>query len=165
MTTYTDRDVIGLLVSRFFRSLDQRHERPLDEEWVRAFATDDVRSETPVGSTEGAGPLLRHTTEALDRFARTQHLSSDLLIDVEPGASTATASWNALMTHVHLDSTLGDRGPDADPLFTVGALYRAELLRTPAGWRFRRVGIDVLWTRGTPPVLPAATGQAKSAAA
>jgi len=152
-TVHTDHDAIAQLVSRFFRSLDERHQRPLDEDRVRAFVTDDVRGETPVGASEGVGALLRQTNEALDRFARTQHISSDLIVDAEPGADTAAASWNALMTHVHLDTTLKDRGPGADPLFTVGAAYRAELLRTPAGWRFRRVGIDVIWTRGEPPVI------------
>ncbi|GAA5704027.1 hypothetical protein Save01_04852 [Streptomyces avermitilis] len=51
---------------------------------------------------------------------------------MEPTGVSPRTSY-ALMTHVHLDSTLGDRGPDADPLFTSA--------------------------------LPAASGQAKSAAA
>jgi hypothetical protein len=62
------------------------------------------------------------------------------------------ASWNALMTHVHHDATLQQRGADADPLFTVGGRFEAELRRTPNGWRFSRVAVRPIWTKGQPPL-------------
>lgn len=124
MTTHTDHDVISLFVSRFFRSLD---ERKFDDDWARAYFTDDVRGVSPLGVTEGRKALAEGTAEALGRYARTQHIATDVVTDVVTASegltadgATLTVSWNALMTHVHLDTTLNDRGPDADPLFTVG---------------------------------------------
>ncbi|WP_181138529.1 nuclear transport factor 2 family protein [Streptomyces sp. Ru73] len=150
MTTTRDHTEIALLVSRFFRALD---ERKFDEGWARAFVTDDVRTVTPIGLAEGAA-AVRHTEEAIGRFARTQHLSADVLVDADAASGTATASWNAHMTHVHRPATLERRGPGADPLFTVGGRYDAELRRTDEGWRFSRLAVEALWTTGQPPVLP-----------
>ncbi|MEV0319834.1 nuclear transport factor 2 family protein [Streptomyces sp. NPDC050658] len=153
MTTHTDHLDIALLVSRFFRALD---ERKFDEGWGRAYFTDDVRTDTPVGTSEGAD-VVAHTEVAIGRFAGTQHISSDLLVDTEDGTDHATASWNALMTHVHHDSTLRARGETAHPLFTVGGRFDTELRRTPDGWRISRMAVDVIWTTGEPPVLPEGT--------
>ncbi|MFF2517747.1 nuclear transport factor 2 family protein [Streptomyces sp. NPDC058086] len=135
---YADHSAIGLLVSRFFRSLDVRE---IDEEWAREYFTEDVRERTPIGDNEGRNAVLRHTVEALGRFARTQHIATDVMSEVAEGGAVAAVSWNALMTHVHHDGTL----------FTVGGHCRAEVRRTPEGWRFRDTAIEVVWTRGKPP--------------
>ncbi|MGW4890805.1 nuclear transport factor 2 family protein [Kitasatospora sp. NPDC004240] len=150
MTTHTDHTDISLLVSRHFRSLD---ERTFDLDRVRRFTTDDIRTVTPIGTTDGQEALLRHTEEALNRFARTQHIATDVITEVAPDRATATASWNAVMTHVHLDTTLEAHGADADPLFVVGATFHADLLRAPEGWLFRQVAIRPVWTTGRPPLL------------
>ncbi|WP_030617840.1 nuclear transport factor 2 family protein [Streptomyces sclerotialus] len=150
MTTSQDHAEITLLVSRFFRALD---ERKFDAGWARAYVTDDVRTVTPIGLAEGAA-AVRHTEEAIGRFARTQHVSADVLVDADAASGTATASWNALMTHVHHPATLERRGPDADPLFTVGGRYDAQLRRTDDGWRISRMSVEAIWTTGQPPVLP-----------
>lgn len=154
-TSQTDHDALSLLVSRFFRSLD---ERKFDDEWASAYFTDDIHGESPLGAGVGREALLRHTAEAIERFARTQHIATDVVSETAADEATATVSWNALMTHVHHDATLEDRGPDANPLFTVGGYYRAEARRTPDGWRFCRMAVEALWTQGEPPYLgPAQT--------
>jgi hypothetical protein len=114
--------------------------------------TDDVRGVSPLEVTEGRKALAEGTAEALGRYARTQHIATDIVTDVVTApegltadGTTATVSWNALMTHVHLDTTLKDRKPGANPLFTVGGYYRAELRRTPLGRRFSRMAIEVIW--------------------
>ena len=144
MTTQTDQIEIATLVSRFFRALD---ERKFTDGWAEGYFTDDVRMVAPVGVFEGPA-AVRGTEEALGRFARTQHLSSDVLTDIEAASGTARASWNALMVHVHHE------GPD--PLFTVGGRYDAELRRTDEGWRISQVSVEAVWTTGRPPVLPSA---------
>ncbi|MFF8843915.1 nuclear transport factor 2 family protein [Streptomyces sp. NPDC015127] len=151
MTTQKDHHDISTLVSRFFRALDARE---FADGWGGGFFTDDVRTTTPVGDAEGAD-AVRHTEVAIGRFARTQHMASDVLVDVGGDEETATASWNALMVHVHHDSTLRERGEGADPLFTVGGVYDAELLRTPGGWRISRMDVRAVWTTGEPPVVTA----------
>jgi hypothetical protein len=141
MTTHQDHIEIGLLVTRFFRAMD---ERAFPSGWARDCLTDDARMVAPVGIFEGA-EAVRGTEEALKRFARTQHMASDLLTDVDAGSDTARASWNALMVHIHHE---GD-----DPLFTVGGRYEAELRRTKEGRRFSRMAVEAVWTTGRPPVL------------
>ncbi|MDR6978052.1 hypothetical protein J2X68_004776 [Streptomyces sp. 3330] len=149
MTTQTDHFEISTLVSRFFRALDERN---LVGDGARAYVTDDVRSVTPVGAADGA-EAMAHAQEALGRYARTQHIASDVLVDVEPDSGRATASWNALMTHVHHEATLRRRGADADPLFTVGGRWEAELRREREGWRISRMSVRAVWTTGQPPEL------------
>ncbi|GAB3580093.1 hypothetical protein GCM10027445_49790 [Amycolatopsis endophytica] len=139
---------ISALVSRLFRALD---ERKFDGDWHRDYFTDEVRMVTPLGVSEGA-EAVRHTADSVGRFVRTQHLATDLLTDIDGNA--ATASWNALMVHVHREATLERRGADANPVFTVGGHYDADLRRTPDGWRFDRMSIRAIWTTGQPPILP-----------
>ncbi|WP_405625814.1 nuclear transport factor 2 family protein [Streptomyces sp. NBC_00016] len=148
-TTQTDHTEISMLVSRFFRALD---ERKFEGDWARGYVTDDVRTTTPIGAADGV-EAMAHARKALERYARTQHITSDLVIDVEPASGRATASWNALMTHVHHDTTLRQRGEDADPLFTVGGYWEAELRREREGWRISRMSVQALWTTGQPPEL------------
>ncbi|MFE9250227.1 nuclear transport factor 2 family protein [Streptomyces sp. NPDC007088] len=147
MTTHTDHAEIGALVDRYFRALDARE---FAAGWARDFFTDEARMEMPVGVDQGA-EAVRATERALRRFDRTQHLASGVITDTAEGAGRATASWNALMTHVHREATLRERGERADPLFLVGGRFEAELHRTPDGWRFTRLTVRPIWTKGQPP--------------
>ncbi|MFH0172645.1 nuclear transport factor 2 family protein [Streptomyces cacaoi] len=149
MTTRTDHTEISMLISRFFRALD---ERKFDGDWARAYLTDDVRTVTPIGAADGV-EAMAHAKEAVERYARTQHIASDVLVDVEAASGRATASWNALMTHVHHDATLQQRGEGANPLFTVGGYWEAELRREQEGWRISRTSVRAVWTTGQPPEL------------
>lgn len=152
-TNLRDHFEITTLISGFFHTMDERR---FDAGWAGAYFTDDLRTTSPLGVTEGAD-AVRDVEEAVGRFAATLHLSSDVVVRAEPGARTAKASWNAHMTHVHLDSTLRARGEGANPLFTVGGVYEAELRRTDSGWRFSRMSVRAVWTTGEPPVLPEET--------
>lgn len=147
MTTQTDHAEISMLVDRLFQALD---ERKFAADRAREFLTGDARMETPLGTSEGT-EAVRATEEALGRYDRTQHIASGIIADVDATAERATASWNALMTHVHHDATLQERGGEADPLFTVGGRFEADLRRTPDGWRFSRVAVRPVWTKGEPP--------------
>ncbi|MEU2561877.1 nuclear transport factor 2 family protein [Streptomyces longispororuber] len=137
-------------MSRYFRTMDRRE---FERGWARDYFIGDVRTVTPIGASDGID-ALDDTGEALGRYARTQHIASDVLVDVRADAAAATASWNALMTHVHHAATLRQRGEDAEPLFVVGGYYEAELRRTPAGWRISHLSVQALWTTGQPPELP-----------
>ncbi|MBT2441840.1 nuclear transport factor 2 family protein [Streptomyces sp. ISL-36] len=152
-TNPQDHFEITTLISGFFRAMDERR---FEEGWARAYFTDDLRTTTPLGVAEGAD-AVRGVEEAVGRFAATLHLSSDVVVRAEPGARTADVSWNAHMTHVHLDSTLRARGEGADPLFTVGGVYEGEFRRTDSGWRVSRMSVRAVWTTGEPPVLPEGT--------
>ncbi|MER6113798.1 nuclear transport factor 2 family protein [Streptomyces hirsutus] len=148
MTTHTDHAEISILVDRLFQALD---ERKFAADWARDFLTDDVHMETPLGASQGTD-AIRATEEALGRYDRTQHIASGIIADANAEMGRATASWNALMTHVHHDATLQEYGADADPLFTVGGRFKADLRRTPNGWRFSRIAVRPIWTKGQPPL-------------
>ncbi|MET8832069.1 nuclear transport factor 2 family protein [Streptomyces sp. NPDC004610] len=134
-------DLVPTLVHRLFRALDARDFGAGGT--MAGLVTPDVRMETPVGAGEGAEEATRGAVAALAPFAATQHIASGILVDGhDPGAGSARASWNALMTHIYADGTL----------FTVGGLFDADLRWTPDdGWRFSRVAVRPLWTQGTPP--------------
>lgn len=149
-TALQDHFEVTTLISGLFRTMDERR---FDEGWAGAYFTDDLRTTTPLGVAEGAD-AVRHMEEAVGRFAATLHVSSDVLVQAEPGARTAQVSWNAHMTHLHLDSTLRARGETANPLFTVGGSYKGELRRTDSGWRISDMAVRAVWTTGEPPVLP-----------
>ncbi|MEU1278545.1 nuclear transport factor 2 family protein [Streptomyces sp. NPDC005805] len=90
---------------------------------------------------------------ALERYARTRHLATAVRGAAVDGPDRATVRWNALMTHIHHESTRWGHGQDADPEFVVAGTYEAELRRTAAGRRISRMTIEVEWTTGRPPVL------------
>ena len=152
MTTQTDHAEISMLVDRFFLVLD---ERKFAADWTRDFLTDDARMETPLGTSQGA-EAIRAAEEALERYDRTQHIASGIITDAAAGAERATASWNGLMTHVHHDATLQERGGDADPLFTgflrgcpgLQAGEESDSCGAGRGWPDRRRGDPVSTPHG-----------------
>ncbi|MFB8212711.1 nuclear transport factor 2 family protein [Streptomyces sp. NPDC056010] len=105
---------------------------------------------SPVGEATGT-EAIRLAEEAVNRFAATLHISSDVLIHTAPDAHTAEVTWNAHMTHVHLDSTL----------FTVGCVYDARFRRTDGAWRVSRMGVRAVWSTGEPPVVGASVEEAR----
>ena len=71
-----------------------------------------------------------------ERYDRAQHLTTDLLVDVEgDGARVRTNHW---AIHVHP----GGR-------FEAGLVHHFDAARTPDGWRLTRGRADVIWRSGT----------------
>ncbi|MBZ6474592.1 nuclear transport factor 2 family protein [Streptomyces griseocarneus] len=136
----TDRAGIERLVTDYLRSLD---ERAFGDDWARSFFTEDASTRTPVGTHEGAEAQLTSTRDAMALFERTVHFGSNIAVDLH--GDRATVRWNQLSTHV-----LG--APER--LFESGGHVEAEAVRTPDGWRLRRMALHIVWTKGEPPVLP-----------
>lgn len=141
----TTRTEITELFDRYLRSLD---DGVFDEAWAAAFFTEDATSATPAGELRGRASILEHIGGAMRLFDRTVHFGSNYLIDVDPAGDHATLLGNQLSTHV-----LADGGG----LFLSGGRTENELVRTPDGWRLSRADLHVVWTQGTPPVLPERT--------
>jgi hypothetical protein len=136
----TDRAEIADLLDRYLRSLD---EGPLDEEWARAFHTEDVTAEMPVGTVSGRDALLATVRRAMGLFERTVHLGSNTVIELD--GDHATARGAQLSTHVLADGS--------EEVFVSAGHTESELVRTPAGWRISATALRVAWTQGTPPDL------------
>lgn len=132
---------IAELVDRYLCSLD---ERKLDKDWAREFFTEDAVVEFPIGSTAGIDGIVANARVGVLRFARTQHLGMNCLVDGSPDGNGASARWNQVNHHVHSE---GD-------LFSSGTWSDADFVHTPAGWRIARTTMHVTWTVGRPPGLP-----------
>ncbi|MGW2105421.1 nuclear transport factor 2 family protein [Streptomyces sp. NPDC001948] len=137
----TDRAEITDLMDRYLRSLD---EGVFDEEWARAFHTEDVTAEMPIGTVHGREALLAHIRRGMALFDRTVHLGTNAVIEVD--GDRATARGAQLSTHVLADGSGG--------LFVSAGHADSELVRTADGWRISASVLRVVWTQGNPPRLP-----------
>ncbi|MBG0852938.1 nuclear transport factor 2 family protein [Streptomyces spinoverrucosus] len=136
----TDRADISDLMSRYLHSLD---EGVFDEEWARAFHTEDVTAEWPIGVVHGRDALLEHIQRGMAPFDRTVHMGTDAVIEID--GDRATVRGNQLSTHVLADGS--------DGIFISAGRADSELVRTADGWRISATSLRVVWTRGTPPRL------------
>ncbi|MFJ2585818.1 nuclear transport factor 2 family protein [Streptomyces sp. NPDC087538] len=146
----TDRAEIADLMDRYLRSLD---EGVFDEEWARAFHTEDVTAEMPIGTVHGRDALLAHIRRGMALFDRTVHLGTNAVIEVD--GDRATARGAQLSTHVLADGSGG--------LFISAGHADTELVRTADGWRISASALRVVWTQGSPPRLPAELAPASAA--
>jgi SnoaL-like domain len=116
MQQLIDRQDIADLVSRLGLWLDG--ETTLDQ--ARAILADDVSISTPGGEVQGIERAVEQARRNHD--VETQHVITNLLVDVD--GDTATAGANAIITFP--DRTLTGR-------------YAFETRRTAAGWRLTKI--------------------------
>ncbi|WP_185893458.1 nuclear transport factor 2 family protein [Streptomyces sp. WAC08241] len=141
MNSVTTAAEISTLLDRYLLGLD---DEKLDDAWARALFSDDARVEFPMARHEGVEGLADWHRQALDAFARTQHLHSPAVVDLT-GDERAVLRANLVSTHVHHPGTPGD------PLFVAGTLVRGEARPTERGWRLTDLAFRPVWTTGTPP--------------
>lgn len=137
----TDRAEITDLLDRYLRSLDYGM---FDEEWARAFHTEDVTAEMPVGTVHGRDALLARIRRAMALFDRTVHVGTNTVIEID--GARATARGAQLSTHVLADGS--------GSVFISAGHADTELVRTDDGWRISASSLRVVWTQGSPPRLP-----------
>ncbi|MEU8758029.1 nuclear transport factor 2 family protein [Streptomyces sp. NPDC048659] len=149
--TLTDRAEITDLMARYLRSLD---EGIFDESWARAFHTEDVTAEMPIGTVRGREAVRARIERGMALFDRTVHMGTAPVIELD--GDRATARGAQLSTHVLAKGPDGPDGPGAgDSLFISAGHTESELVRTPEGWRISASALRIVWTQGTPPRLPA----------
>jgi hypothetical protein len=132
-----DRIEITDLISRYGQIADEKR-----FEDSRSCCTEDIVAEYHFGRAQGVDVLARYGRQALGAFERTQHIISNVLIDL--AGDSATVSANLLAVHIQ-------RAEDPVTHFDLGGRYRFEVVRTPQGWRISRVRFDVLWSHGNDP--------------
>jgi hypothetical protein len=124
VTTSADYLAINVLITNLFRTFSERR---FEGEWSKKYFTEDVKAESPHGVAEGPD-AVRQAREAVEAWAQIQYMNTDMLIDVdEVDADRATASWNALMTHIPHEAARKNLDEPFDPLFTVGGVRPADL--------------------------------------
>lgn len=142
MNSGTAAAEISTLLDRYLLGLD---DDKLDDAWARALFSEDARVEFPMSRHEGIDGLAAWHRQALEAFARTQHLNSPAVIDFV-GEKRAVLRANLVSTHVHHPD-----GP-GDPLFVAGTLVHGEARRAERGWRLTELSFRLVWSTGTPPL-------------
>jgi hypothetical protein len=128
----------------------------LDEQRFDAASvfTNDATAQTQGGRAQGLQAItaLAHRTHA--PFDRTQHVTSNVLIDLDGDRATVRANLIATLVH---DAAAHE------PPYRVGERYRFKAVRTPRGWRFSRVEATRVWSSGElPSAERTATGSARA---
>jgi len=132
-TLIADRIEIADLLTRFALLLDEQR-------WEDASTvfTDDVAVSGPRGELHGIDQLVDLLRGAEVEGEHHQHLTTDLLVDVDGGGDSAAASANSLVYFYR------DGQP---PHRTSGLRLDCTAVRTPAGWRLRESRTTLAWMR------------------
>jgi len=131
-----DRADLAALVARQARWLDERR---FDE--AGAIFTEDASVHPQGGHSHGLRALTARAHRNHSTFAATQHVISDVLIDIDDDGDGATVRANLIATFVR-DAT------DPEPATTIGERYRFQAIRTPRDWRFSRLEVTPVWRHG-----------------
>ncbi|MDT3442515.1 MULTISPECIES: nuclear transport factor 2 family protein [unclassified Pseudofrankia] len=131
-TLIADRIEIADLFTRFARLLDEQRWEDVDTVF-----TDDVVVRSPRGGElRGIDEVVGFMRQAEVEGEHTQHVTTDLLVDVD--GDRAAASANSLV-YFYRD---GQAPHQASGLRLAGTL-----VRTPTGWRFREQRTTPAWIR------------------
>ncbi|MED7953782.1 nuclear transport factor 2 family protein [Streptomyces sp. BE303] len=126
-----DRIEIADLFSRFARLLDEKRWEEADTVF-----TADVTGHSPrSGEIHGLDGLVGFMRQAEVEGEHTQHVTTDLLVDVDGDRAVATA--NSLVYFYR---------SGRPPHLSSGLRLACTAARTPAGWRLREVRTAVAWT-------------------
>jgi 3-phenylpropionate/cinnamic acid dioxygenase small subunit len=134
-----DRAAITDLLARWGAILDEKR---LDN--LRSTFADDASITTPGGHAEGIDAILAQASRHEDPGLRTQHLMSDLVVDLDGDTATARANYVGIFARGE-----GELAPP--PVFEVGFVYRLGLVRTAGGWRIRSMVQHPTWVNGERP--------------
>ena len=125
-----DRIAAEDLLTRYATAVDRR-----DWEQYRSIFTANAEIDyTSAGGIAGTvDEIVEFLSTSLEMFEMTQHLVSNIDLEVNGDSATVTAMFNNPM-----------RLPGGDTWFT-GGWYHHDLVRTPDGWRSRRLREESAW--------------------
>lgn len=137
----SDRAALTDLADRYLRQLDVG---VFDQEWARSVFTEDVELDFPPGSHRGVEGVDEFTRGFMRHWDRTHHNVSHHAVELD-GGDEATVAWNVVAIHMHHGSP---PPPASAAHFYLGGRFAAVARRTEAGWRLRRLTLEVVWTTG-----------------
>jgi hypothetical protein len=129
-----DRAELADLVARQGLWLDER-----DFANAAAIFTSDAVVRTQGGESRGLEALTEQARRSHQPYAATQHVTSNLLIEIDGDRAVLRANLIA----VFVDASTAPR-----PAVVIGERYRFEARRTPAGWRLSAVQAEPVWRDG-----------------
>jgi hypothetical protein len=133
-----DRADLAELVARLGQWLDEQR-----FDGAAALLTSDAVVRTQSGQSRGIEALTDQARRVHTQFTATQHVTSDVLADIDADRATVRAN---------LTATFVAEAPE--PAIRIGERYHLEAARTAAGWRLSRVEVTPVWRSGE---LPAAS--------
>lgn len=138
----TDGDLQPLLDRMEITDLIQRFSRCLDERDWQGYAntfTEDGEFAIFGQKRQGREAIAAGPAGDLGNMGVTLHFNTNVHVEIE--GNEATAECSLLAVHV---PARAEPAVHAD----VGGRYHYRCVRTPDGWRFRYVALDILWTDG-----------------
>lgn len=136
-----DRLAIDDLLTRYTFAIDAHDWDRLDE----VFTPDAHIDYTATGGIAGAFPeVKRWLAETLPMFSAMQHVIAQKQVDIDGDLARVRAYFLNPMQIARSDQTGADGGTWQMDL---GGAYVHELVRTPQGWRSRRLHEELLWQR------------------
>ncbi|MGK5553187.1 nuclear transport factor 2 family protein [Actinomadura kijaniata] len=138
-TPLTDRAEITDLLTRMNRWLDDHRFSWRDDRryaGVDRFYTSDVVLRSPRGTAHGLAELVDYLRRVGDDADHTQHVTSDVLIDLDGDKAEVTA-YGVVYAH----------RPDDGLVLTAGLRAAYTTVRTPGGWRLADIEMTPLWRR------------------
>ena len=125
-----DRIAAEDLLTRYATAVDRR-----DWQQYRSIFTADAEIDytSAGGIADTVDEIVEFLSTSLEMFEMTQHLVSNIDLEVNGESATVTAMFNNPM-----------RLPGGDTWFT-GGWYHHDLVRTPDGWRSRRLREESAW--------------------
>ncbi len=137
-TLIADRIEIADLFARLARLLDEKRWDDADTVYTDDVAVHSPRAGEIRGIDEVVGFLRRSEVEGV----HTQHVTTDLLVNVDGDGDQAAASANSLV-YFYRDGQA--------PHLASGLRLACTVVRTPAGWRIRESRMTVAWMNGKSP--------------
>ncbi len=133
----SDRLEIEALLTRYTRAIDTGEWDRLDE----VFTPDAQIDYTATGGIAATYAEMKPwLAEMLPIFPRRMHTLGQLEIQLDGDEATVAAYFHNPMGMPQ------DEGPDH--LVEFGGIYHHELVRTPDGWRSRKLFEELVWKRG-----------------
>jgi ketosteroid isomerase-like protein len=133
----SDRMEIRDLITAYTRAVDTRDWDALDAVFTEDAVLDYSAVGGPADSLAVAKPWVEQGLRGFDRY---QHVIGQVAIELHGDTARATA---------YLTNPMVAKAPDGtETLWEVGGYYHHDLVRTPDGWRSRRMVDDIVWTRG-----------------
>jgi len=141
-----ERTEIMDLVSRLGACLDDGR---FDD--LRSLLVEDATARTPGGEASGRDAVVAQASRNHRPDQPIQHVTTNLLIDLDGDRATVRANLV-----VHFAEPPDDGRPALAPpiRFTLGEVYRFDVVRAPAGWRLERIETTPVWMSGAPAPVP-----------
>ncbi len=144
-----DRAEVTDLVYRLGACLDEGR---FDE--MPSLFVEEATAQTPGGTAEGRDAVVAQAARNHRPTDHVQHVITNVLIERHGDEANVRAN---LVVHFAARGEAGGTTPAPPVRFTLGEIYRFDVVRTPGGFRFRRVETVPLWMSGTFDRPPAPT--------